>query len=515
MMYAVRAAYGRRLYDCIFDLKNAFQNTVADPEPDNPDKPHLYADQAPGFVEFGIDENGREIELVCQVLMGQQGRVDASKLFGDVRDSLLAKAHCIRNPMDPLTWLYLPKGMSETNHTIDEILDYCDEQELANAGKSGQEDHPPGYAIILTHCDDGPCACEKQRRSIDFVVGTIETLYVCNYVPWAKNLGTGITVRFVKYDDPSTYGHAEYCEVELDCYPMIQSLMNEHLTDSVIIQPRHITTEDVMKVGKLEVPEAGSPERVAHDLLGPPARSLKGSQIWMQQAYPQLKQPINRLCGVMASPTPLSSKLAKVSLMHIAANPDGLIFGGPGCHSLTMKEVVPPYKEGQQKSPLHHVWVDSNLEIKSITGGVQMLALAAIETTSQRQQSVSAAGSHGAEIPAAMNLVAKVLPVRDTLCFWRIPQYAPVQVFCDSETCVKVSGNLASVKKHFYLLRHVMFIRDAVMQELVSLVHVPDEDNMADTETKYKKYEVWRKQTNYKINRAPDFKLKPRAPIVP
>ena len=114
-----------------------------------------------------------------------------------------------------------------------------------------------------------------------------------------------------------------------------------------------------------------------------------------------------------------------------------------------------------------------------------------------------------------MNLVARMLPVRDTLCFWRIPQYVPTQLFCDSETCVKVSGNLASVKKHFYLLRHIMFIRDAVMQELVSLTHVPDEDNMADTETKYKKYEVWRKQTNYKINRAPDFKLKPRAPIVP
>ena len=68
VMYSVRAAYGRRLYDCIFDLKNAFQNTVADPEPDNPNKPHLFAEQAAGFVEFGIDEAGREIELMTRTL---------------------------------------------------------------------------------------------------------------------------------------------------------------------------------------------------------------------------------------------------------------------------------------------------------------------------------------------------------------------------------------------------------------------------------------------------------------
>ena len=86
MLGCIRATY--QVIDFIIDTSNAFQATRTDDGSLKTEK--LYCDQPPGFEER---DNGREhpkgAKLVCEILVALQGRIDASRLFGQRLEQLL------------------------------------------------------------------------------------------------------------------------------------------------------------------------------------------------------------------------------------------------------------------------------------------------------------------------------------------------------------------------------------------------------------------------------------------
>ena len=121
-----------------------------------------------------------------------------------------------------------------------------------------------------------------------------------------------------------------------------------------------------------------------------------------------------------------------------------------------------------------------------------MLAGASIETLMQRQHLV-APESHTIELVAAGTALHRIIPVRGLLQELFIIQELPTPLWMDSLSTWFVALDKAAVKKSIWLRRRAVMLQDGVDQGEVRPLKIAGEDNLADVETKYLVFHVWRR----------------------
>ena len=213
-------------------------------------------------------------------------------------------------------------------------------------------------------------------------------------------------------------------------------------------------------------------------------RSLLGLLIWVSEAYPQIKYTVNFACGYMAEPSMSVYVVAKLALLHIYAFPTTVTWGGPGCTSLESVETIqrPFSAEGLRIYSLH-MFSDANVDDKSITGGVMMLAGGAILSLSQRQHLVSP-DSHTSEVNAAGTCTNRIQTIREVLQELYIQQIHPTPLYLDSLSTTFVAADKGSVKRSQHNLRRVAVLTQATEMGDIIPIHISEKDMVADGLTK-------------------------------
>jgi hypothetical protein len=505
VMAAVRAAYGNvtpsKLHDFQFDIRNFFQSTRVE---GRSDVPTLYTHQAPGFVEYGPDGE----EMVYQVLVAMQGRIDAMRLSNQNLRNLLIETGVIRRLLhEPNAFEYHYGPTAGTDSTLTDILKSCHA-----AGATLPNTPPVGWAVFGLHVDDGIGVASSEEVA-KFIAALVEGTSCVSPAP------TGYTVvmhrwrKLVGFDAKIT-DHGTYTTVSLSSTGTIESLAAEHLAGVGVYAPKHVVPSNISELAPGVVPNVGSVDYDAFLTMQEKCASLNGTFIWLQQVYSQLTQPSNALSACAASFSHDHYKVARHMLMHLIAHPDPLTFGGPGCNSLESTGAPLP----SVGSPCSHTpcecglyaMVDSNLATprtvsplrpgtKSITGITVMLALACLHGLAQRQH-LSAPDIHTGEMVAAGTATQQLLTFRGLLQEFHIPQLAPSPLYIDSLSSVFAANDEASVKKSVWMIRRAVVVQEAVVLKEISAIKISDAENLADVMTKYIKFSKWRRIIDILLN---------------
>jgi hypothetical protein len=149
---------------------------------------------------------------------------------------------------------------------------------------------------------------------------------------------------------------------------------------------------------------------------------------------------------------------------------------------------------------LLHQFSDSNLDMPSITGGVQMLAGGAIEALSSRQHIVSP-DAHTSEVVAAGTCLHRLMAIRGLLQELRIHQLAPSPLYIDSAFTVFVAKDVGGTKRSVWVLRRTAVLTQSVGKD-VDAVKIGEADMVADGYTKAIKHAVWIRHLAYAHNLA-------------
>ncbi|KAI3733482.1 hypothetical protein L6452_12925 [Arctium lappa] len=122
------------------------------------------------------------------------------------------------------------------------------------------------------------------------------------------------------------------------------------------------------------------------------------------------------------------------------------------------------------------------LDIKSTTGGCQLLGGKLVSWTSKKQNSVSTSTAE-AEYVAAGSCCSQILWMRNQLLDYDL-QLSKIPIYCDSTSAIAIANNpvLHSKTKHIEIRYH--FIRDHVMNGDIELHFIPTDFQLADIFTK-------------------------------
>ena len=191
------------------------------------------------------------------------------------------------------------------------------------------------------------------------------------------------------------------------------------------------------------------------------------------------------------------TKHIRYSTAHLHANPRCNTYGGWGVFGLEASPSRPlPFTDGA-KDMAYHFFSDASNNVRSITGGVGVLAGGPIQSSLQRQH-LKAPCAHTAEVVAGGNNVNSVIPVSGVLQEAHIRQGVPTPFYLDSRTTVLVASDDAAAKKSVWLKRRIVVLQDAV-----DLGEPLIKSNMvADIFTKYLKLVVWLRHVAYLLNDA-------------
>ena len=474
---------------CAFkcDCSNAFQATRTDDPKDGP-QPKLYCWPAPGFERRG--PNGER--MACELHVGMQGRIDATRLFSDKLFKLLVVAGFMRSMWDHQVYIYHVGPYANTAAPLTTIL-----ANLKDCKDSEGQQPPVGYAVIGWHVDDGiGVACDvghhldyTNNRVVKYLEGVISVTYALKLGPWTggKALGFKLTCN----DDTK--------RVSLGAPDALQQLAKDVLSGHTSYAPKHIMTEEFMDIKAGVEPDKDDPgyETVMAEMgLG---RHALGVCIWLYNAYIQAQAPTCMLCAGMSFPTPQVLKLIRHMVMHLIAHPDEASWGGWECNGLEQpEELITPFTEGK-KAMYYHYFSDANLGNRSIQGGVGFLAGGPIQAVCQRQQ-LASPDSHTAEVVAAGNNLNQVVPQNGLLQELHIRQGMPTPFYLDSATTVFVAQNDTAVKRSVWLIRRALVLQDGVEYDEINPIHISEQDMVADPFTKYLVFPVWRRHMWYLLN---------------
>ncbi|KAL1500369.1 hypothetical protein AB1Y20_013032 [Prymnesium parvum] len=151
-------------------------------------------------------------------------------------------------------------------------------------------------------------------------------------------------------------------------------------------------------------------------------------------------------------------------------------------------------------SPSHHeqldvrhaplayfVVCDGDLRMdRSVSGIVRRFAGAAISVQSVRQHSI-AIDAHSSECFTASTAACQAVAFRGMLTELRISQEVPTPIYSDSRSTLLVAQNAAALRKSIYILRRVLFMREAVSNGEVDFYSCAGGTNPADPLTKHVK----------------------------
>ena len=128
-------------------------------------------------------------------------------------------------------------------------------------------------------------------------------------------------------------------------------------------------------------------------------------------------------------------------------------------------------------------WAGSPTDRKSTSGGVFSIGSTAVYWYSRKQRSV-ALSSTEAEYMAASLAACEAIWMRKILVGLFGLHLEPTMIYCDNQSCIKLSANpvFHDRSKHIDIRYH--HIRDCVQRRIMMLSYVPTEDQDADILTK-------------------------------
>eukprot|EP00253_Pinus_taeda_P003092 PITA_03092 len=128
-------------------------------------------------------------------------------------------------------------------------------------------------------------------------------------------------------------------------------------------------------------------------------------------------------------------------------------------------------------------WEGSSSDWKSTSGGIFNLGSAAISWYNRKHRSV-ALSSVEAEYMAASQAACEAIWMRKILVGLFGQMMDPTVIYCDNQSCIKLSENLVfhDRSKHIDIWYH--HLRDCVVKRIVLLLYVSTEEHDADILTK-------------------------------
>ena len=436
--------------------------------------------------------------MVCKVHVAMQGRIDATRLFGERLWQLLKKADWIRSLWDPQLGIYHKGPCKDSSASLGEVL-----RAIKGAGDTEPQQPPIGYALAGWHVDDAlSLACDvkweldfKLNRVAQFLKGTIEVVYATTMTGWHGNKSLGFTLTLSEADET----------VNMSAPGTLKQLCDDMLKDAVRVTPKHIMSADFFNLPSGEMPDKSDPEHASVTARMATDRHALGALIWLSEAYVEAKTPTNALCSNMAMPGFETHKRIMYQLMYMEKNSAGITFGGKHWGPMNDlqrpdddDELIAPFTDGK-KAMYYHFFSDANLLERGTCGGVGMLAGGPIQTYSQRLQLANPC-SHSAEVVAAGNNLSQVVPVNGLLQEIRIRCGSATPFYLDSKTTVFVATSDTAVKKSVWLLRRVAVLTDNVNHGEITPIHINDPEMIADPFTKYIVVAVWSKHMLYVLN---------------
>jgi hypothetical protein len=257
--------------------------------------------------------------------------------------------------------------------------------------------------------------------------------------------------------------------------------------------PKYIKSEGAHEIEDEPEPSQGDPARKEYLDMQTLCRKVLGMSIWISNAYVQMAEITNLLCGKMHSPTRDTLKFTRHMLLHMQAYPRFNTYGGWNVVGLeTPPTRVPPYTAGQKDMSFHY-FSDANVGSPAVSGGVGMLAGGPIIVESQRQH-LKAPNSHTTEVVSAAWWQSQLRHSNwnGVLQELRIRCGVPTAYYLDSATTLFVAADDAAAKKSAWLIRRVELLRDSVGHNEIEPIHIPlpERKMVADPLTKYVTYEV-------------------------
>ena len=324
---------------------------------------------------------------------------------------------------------------------------------------------------------------------MQFLLGGIQVEYACKYTGWKQCIGFEITCDDVEET------------VTLTANNLLASTADKILAGTPTHSPKHIMSESIFNLKNIDPPAADDPTR--SDVLQKQSlcRSTLGASIYLTHAFPQMMTPTNIMCGTMHSPEPDEMlRHLRHMYMHMLAAPFGKRFGGKHLtKGLEQPDnLVHPFTAGQ-KAGYFHYFSDGSLQMKSITGGVGMLAGAAIVAIMSRQH-LASPDAHSMEVVAAGTNLHIIIPINGILQEWGARCGHPTPFYLDSVTTTFVLSSDAAAKRSVWTLRRVRCLQDGVRLAEIEPIHIDESDMVADPFTKYLTYAVWARHRHYYLN---------------
>ena len=314
---AIKAGYYKALCAALADCSNAFQSTRTDGEFKSENTPKFYCWPAPGF-ERRTPSGER---MACEVNVYMQGRIDATRQFNSRLMSLLVeKGHMMRTLSDRQVCIYHHGPLVQSDASLSDIL-----KAIKDAPDSKGQEQPVGYAIIGWHVDDGIIlACDvtweldqNKNRVVQFLLGTIQTLYATTLTGWHGNKFVGFTLTL----------NDERESVNIAAPDSVAQLSKELLGDSVRLSPKHALTKEFFELQPGEMPVEGDPERDTKLADMSKVRHALGVSIWLSNVYIEIMRGNGRLCSHMAiPPLPGALKCVKYQTMYLESHGKGITY---------------------------------------------------------------------------------------------------------------------------------------------------------------------------------------------
>ena len=465
-------AYMKFLEDIQMDDSNAFQATRTDTDsPADQARPKLYAEMAPGFVEYDADG----VPMIYELLTSFQGRIDASYLYGMRKKEILKLLGFHPKLWDPEIYEYHNTSVTGTAAPMSKILEAAQTDAPAACG------HPPvGYMTFARHIDDNIGYQSRGSKIAEYLRDHPKNIYACTLTGWKKVLGWETTID------------REEQRVVYEARDVLARIKNDYLAGAIIIHPRHAATPAAAQLEAGCLPGPDDPEYASYAEMQRITSKGTGLLFWISEHYPQVKWVAGRLGSFMHNGSWPGYRVMLHVFMHLMAHPIGHHFGHPEVRSLEHAGIVkqPVLPDGRM-DPRLMTFFDANVgERKNATGIVGLLGGSSYDNVSQSQL-VKSGESHTAEVMAGTTGTHRLIVHKGFIQEMHVPQPEATAMITDSATTIYVANNDAAAGRSLWLRRRIHVLHANVEDETTVYTKIPEALNISDAHTKYLVYPKW------------------------
>eukprot|EP00253_Pinus_taeda_P029637 PITA_29637 len=199
-------------------------------------------------------------------------------------------------------------------------------------------------------------------------------------------------------------------------------------------------------------------------------QQLVGSLMYLVNTRPDICYAVNHLSQAMVKPTKIFWKAGKHVLRYLR---------GTSGYGLWYRQEDEVKLCGFTDAD----WAGSPMDKKSTSGGIFSIGSTTVSWYSRKQRS-AALSSAETEYMVASLAACEAIWMRKILVGLFGSHLEPTVIYCDNQSCIKLSTNLAfhDRSKHIDIMYH--HVKDCVQRRIMLLSYIPTEDQDADILTK-------------------------------